>query len=189
MPQDAHEILVAAKADIWIAPVGTSLPTTESGALNGSFINLGYTSEDGTNLNYTQTTEEVMAHQTPDPVRRLRTGSAMTAVFNLLQFNQASWELAFGGGTWSEPSPGSYRYDPPDENDALAEYAGVLDWEDEDKKTRLVIPRGTVSEDVETTLARTAASVLPISLKALKPDNDDPAWYSITNDPAFAEAS
>ena len=78
MPQDTDEILVAAQGNIYIAPVGTSLPATEVATLNGSFIDLGYTTEEGTSLTYGQTTEDIGAWQSPDPVRRIRTGTSMT---------------------------------------------------------------------------------------------------------------
>lgn len=189
MPQDSDEILVAAKGDIYIAPVGTSLPTTEVAALNGAFINLGYTTEEGTSLNYGQTTEEIGAWQSATPVRRIRTGTSMAVTFNLLQFNRLSTSLAFGGGTWSNASATSWRYDPPDEDDAVAEYAMVVDWQDGSKKTRLVMERSTVSEDVQTTLVRTNAAVLPITLKSLKPENGASAWYQVTGDPEFGTTS
>ncbi len=189
MPQDTDEILVAAKGNIYIAPVGTSLPATEVATLNGSFIDLGYTTEEGTSLTYGQTTEDIGAWQSPDPVRRIRTGTSMTVTFNLLQFNRLSFSLAFGGGTWSNASATSWRYDPPDSDDGLAEYAMVVDWQDGSKKTRLVVERGTVSEDVSTSLVRTNAAVLPISLKALKPDSSNSAWYSVTGDTEFGTTS
>lgn len=188
MSQDADDILVAAKGNIYIAPAGTSLPTNEDTALNGAFVNLGYTTEEGTSLNYGQTTEEIMAWQAADPVRRIRTGTTMTITFNLLQFNRPSFSLAFGGGTWSNAG-GSYRYDPPDADDALTEYALVCDWQDGTKASRLVVERATVSEDVQTTLVRTAAAVLPISMKALRPDSDNSAWYHVSGDTEYATAS
>lgn len=189
MPQDTDEILVAAKGNIYIAPVGTTLPTTEVTALNNAFIDLGYTTEEGTSLNYGQTTEDIGAWQSATPVRRIRTGTDLTVTFNLLQFNRLSFSLAFGGGTWSNASATSWRYDPPDEDDSLAEYAVVIDWQDGSKVTRLVIERGTVSEDVSTSLVRTNAAVLPISLKALKPTSGNSAWYSVTGDSEFGTSS
>lgn len=189
MPQDTDEILVAAQGQIYIAPVGTALPATEVATLNGAFIDLGYTTEEGTSLNYGQTTEDIGAWQSASPVRRIRTGTSLTVTFNLLQFNRLSFKLAFGGGTWSNASATSWRYDPPDEDDAIAEYAMVVDWQDGSKVTRLVVERGTVTEDVQTSLVRTNAAVLPISLKALKPDNSNSAWYSVTGDTEFGTSS
>lgn len=189
MPQDTDEILVAAKGNIFIAPVGTALPATEVIALDNAFIDLGYTTEDGVSLNFGQTTEEVGAWQSATPVRRIRTGTSMAITFNLLQFNRLSTSLAFGGGTWSNAGASSWRYDPPDEDDAIAEYAMVLDLIDGTKKTRYVLERSTVSEDVNTTMVRTNAAVLPITLKTLKPVTGNSAWYEVTGDPEYGVAS
>lgn len=188
MAQDADDILVAARGDINIAPVGTTLPTDETTTLDNAFINLGYTTEEGSSLTYGQTTEDIMAWQSASPVRRIRTGSDLTVTFNLIQFNRPSFELAFGGGTWSNVGS-SYRYDPPDEGDALAEYTLVVDWEDGDKSQRLVVERATVSEDVTTQLIRTAAAVLPISMKSLKPDSGNSSWFTVSSNIEYATAS
>lgn len=189
MPIDADEVLVAAKGNIYVAPVGTALPTTEVATLNGAFIDLGYTSEDGVSLNFGQTTQDIGAWQSASAVRRIRTGTTMAITFNLLQFNRLSTSLAFGGGTWSNAAAASWRYDPPDEDDAIVEYAFVLDIQDGTKKTRYVLERSTVSEDVNVTLVRTNAAVLPITMKALKPDNGNSTWYEVTGDTEYATAS
>lgn len=46
---------------VWVAPVGTTLPTTANGALNEAFKDLGYISEDGVTNTPTRETESVTA--------------------------------------------------------------------------------------------------------------------------------
>jgi len=189
MPQNSEEILVATAGDVWIAPVSTTLPTAEDSALNGAFLNLGYTTEEGVSFTYSQAVEEINAWQEADPVRRIVTARSLTTTFNLNQWNQATFELAFGGGAWTTPIAGTYSYTPPDGNDALAEYALVIDFADGTKVSRLIVERGTVTEDVSTSLVRTGAAVLPIAIKALKPDTGNAPWNYLTGDAAFATAS
>lgn len=189
MPQEAQEIVVAAKGDIAIAAVGTPLPT-DLGALNGAFENLGFTTQDGAGFTYSEARVDIMAWQRSTAVRRIVTGRDLTTTYTLEQWNQGTFKLAFGGGDWATPTPGVFRYEPPDEDDPLAEYAQVIDFHDGDRMGRLVIPRGAVDQDVQTTLQRASAASLPVAFKALAvEDDDDPNWYYLSNDDAFATAS
>lgn len=189
MPQNADELVVAARGDISIAPVGTDLPT-DLGALDPAFVTLGYTSEEGVTFTYSESREEIMAWQRATAVRRIVTARDLTTAYQLEQWNQDTFALAFGGGEWSEPSPGVHRYDPPDDDDPLAEYCQVIDFHDGDRHSRVVIEKGGVSEDVETSLVRTSAALLPVSFKALAGDQEEGApWFFLGDDPAFAPSS
>lgn len=187
--QDSREILVATKGSIAIAPVGTTLPETEDEALHANFADLGYSTPDGVAFAFSQAATDVNAWQEAEPIRQILTARGLNTTFNLLQFNRDSFALAFGGGSWSVDS-GTYRYDPPDSDDAIAEYACVVTFRDGEKISRLVVERGTAAEAVETSVKRTEASVLPITIKAIKPDDsDNRPWYYLSNDPAFAAGS
>lgn len=187
--QNAEQLVVAARGDIAIAPVGTPLPT-DLGALDDAFVVLGYTTDDGVTFNYSESREEIPAWQAANAIRRIVTARDLTTSYSLQQWNRDTFALAFGGGTWSEPTPGVNRYDPPDVDDPLAEYCEVIDFHDGDRHSRIVIEKGGISEDVETSLVRTAASVLPVAFKALAPDDStDSPWYFLGDDPAFEESS
>lgn len=197
MPENTAEIVVAAKGSISTAPVGSNLPT-DLGALDAAFGDLGLTTEDGVSFTYAEARVDINAWQRSTAVRRIVTGRDLTTSYSLEQWNEETFQLAFGGGTWSEPSPGVFQYLPPDEDDPLAEYAQVIDLFDGDRHGRLVIPRGAVNEDVQTTLVRASASVLPVAFKALAVEDDTglpdfdgatPNWYYLSNDEAFAPAS
>lgn len=189
MAQDSSEIVVAASGDVSIAPVGTTLPTTLV-ALDENWANLGYTTEDGVTFSDSVEIEEIRAWQSANPVRKIVTARDKTVAFSLEQWNPDNFILAYGGGEWSEPTPGIYRFDPPAVADAIAEYSMVIDWADGDKQHRVVIERGNVQEGVETQLIRSGAAVLPITFGTLNPDDPDAsAWYHLTDDPAFSVAS
>lgn len=190
---DATEIRIAKNGSINVAPVGTALPdgstaTDVDGDLDSAFVNLGYASEDGVGLNVTPEFLEVPAWQARTPVRRELQAQALSSTFTLLQWNAETVQYAFGGGAITEPSPGIYRYDFPEEEDALDERSLVIDWRDGASKFRLVVPRGNVSEGVDTNLVRTAAQTLGITHSALEPDDGGLA-YILSDDAAFGTGS
>lgn len=189
MAQDTQEIKVLAHGDLYIAPLGTALPETVEETLDSAFINLGLTSEDGVTFSSGSEVEDIRSWQRTTPSRRIVTSRSFTAASQLQQYNRDNFALAFGGGDWSEPTPGTYRYDPPADADPLAEYVVVIDAQDGDREDRAVIMRSTVEGEVETQFVRNAAALLPVTFSALTPDDEDRPWFYLSNDPAFAVAS
>lgn len=101
LAQNADEIVVAASGNIYVAPVGTALPTTADDALNGSFVQLGFASEDGVTFTDSTEYEDVPAWQSFYPVRKIPSTKESMAEFTLLQWNVNTIPLAFQGGAWS----------------------------------------------------------------------------------------
>lgn len=187
MAANSEEITVALSGNVFVAPYTDALALPDDmSALDGAFVDLGYTSEDGVTFSASPTVEEIRAWQKATPVRRIVTARDASAAFVLEQTNLDTFALAFGGGDWTEPTAGVYRYDPPADEDALAEYATVIDFADGDRNSRIVIMRATINEAVETQLVRNNAAMLPVTLAALTPDAEDAAWYFLSDDPAYA---
>ncbi len=183
MGLDKDQIRVASKGQVFVAPAGTALPTTEESVLNGAFVGLGYTTEEGVTLNYEQETEGIKAWQRKGDIRKIVTARNLSVGFQGMQWNADTFALAFGGGEWTEVEPGHHRYDPPGGEDSLTEYAMVLDFQDGDVKFRLVIERGSISDSVETNLVNNAAAVLPVTFAALEVDDEeDRPWFLLTSD-------
>lgn len=186
MAQDPNELVIAGTGAISVGPIGSTLPTSPTAALSG-YTELGYTTEDGVKFTKERDIKDFFAWQKKDPVRRELISRTLVAAYALEQWNGDTVTHAYGGGEVTEPTPGTFRYDFPTEDDALDEVTEVIDWQDGDKHYRFVIPRGTVSENVETDLMRTELSVLPVTFKALAPLNGGIA-YILTDDPAFEPA-
>lgn len=191
--KDAAEVRIAKNGAIHVAEVGTTLPDGSDvedidGSLDSGFVNLGYATEDGVTFSVTPEILEVSAWQARTPVRRDLQAQALRNSFGLIQWNAHTVQYAFGGGAITEPTPGVYRYDFPDEGDALDERSLIVDWEDGDSHYRLVVPRGNVTEAVETNLVRSAATSLPITHDALEPEDGGLA-YILSDDPAFGTGS
>lgn len=182
MSQDAAEIHVASSGSVNVAVLGTAFPTSPTGALNAAFVDLGYLTEDGVTFTETPNVEDINAWQSADPVRRLVTTRALTAAFSAQQVNQENFVVAFGGGSWSQPSAGVYKYTPPGPTDALAEWEMVIRSQDGSKNNNYNVFRGNITEAVESQMQRTSPQTLPITFSALTPSGGGPAWEFLTDD-------
>lgn len=187
MAQDASEIVVAADGSINVAPLtdALTLPETVDEALDAAFLEMGYASENGVTFSASPDVTDIPVWQKSTPARRLVTARALTVASELVQWNEDTFWVAFGGGEWSE-SGGTFRYDPPADEDALADMAIVIDANDGDRKQRWVVRRANATEAVETNLTRTGAALLPVTFSALAPDDADSAWYFLSSDASFS---
>lgn len=184
---DPTEIVVGLTGEIYVAPLGTALPTTTTGALNAAFVGLGYTTEDGFSFSVSRETTDIPAWQSFDPVRTLLTSRAIQASFSLQQWNEDTVPLAFGGGSITGTTP-NFKYTPPDPSAGLDERCMVIEAVDGAVHTRFVFPRGLVSDAVETSFTKGAAAVLPITFKLLAPDTG--SIFSLYSDsPGFTTGS
>jgi hypothetical protein len=184
MALDSDQIVVAGTGEVYVAPVGTAAPsgaTALSAAFSASWVGLGYTTEDGVRFSDTPDITDVNAWQSQYPVRRLVGTRANEFSFTALQWNSTTVSLAFGGGTWTEPTAGIFKYAPP-ATGVLDERAMAVEWQDGSYKYRLIVPKGTVSGGVEFGLTRTEAAQLPLTFSTTPTGTGD-AWYLLTDDP------
>lgn len=186
MPKDTDEIVVGANGTVRVAPVGSTEPADIGESWDAAWVDLGYINEDGLTVKDAKSINDVKVWQLFYPARRIITERDFTVAFAMRQFSGLQVELAFGGGTVTAESEG-FRFTPPDP-DVIDERALGLEWLDGDKTFRLIIPRGLVTEDVETKLVRTDPADLPITFGVIGSEDSDP-WYLLTDDPTFAEAT
>ncbi|MES2867617.1 MAG: hypothetical protein V4703_12815 [Actinomycetota bacterium] len=186
---DRQELRVASSGQVYIADIGVVLPEDLNPLDPADFIGLGLISEDGVTMSYTPTIEEFRSWQNRGVTRREVTAIDLTAAFALQQWNESTVPFAFGGGQISQPSPGIFRYDWPQGNEALNDKVMVIDAVDGDIMDRYVIPLGNVTESVETTLQRAALSMLPITFAAIETDEQAIAYWLTNDEAAFAAGS
>lgn len=185
MGKNAGELVVGANGSIFTAPPGSPVPASINDPLDvDAWFDTGYATEDGVTFTDGKNTTNIMAWQSFYALRTIIESREATAVFSLMQWNGENVKLAYGGGDVVEPEPGAFRYVPPAPSE-VDERMLAVEWEDGDKDYRLILPKGMVSEGVETNIVRTAAGVLPITFAVLGQDGQDP-WFFDTNDPAFA---
>lgn len=184
MANDANQIVVAANGTVYVAPVGTTQPTTPTATPAAAWKDLGFITEDGATFTDSKEIEDIQAWQSFYPVRKIINSKEVTLSFALQQWDEKTIPLAFGGGTITNPSVGVWRYVPPSP-ETLDERALMIDWLDGVKAYRLIIPKGLVTEAVETQLVRTSEAELPITFSAVPTAGTD-AFILLTNDIAFS---
>lgn len=183
---DPTEIVVGANGRILVAEVGATAPADITEDPSAAWTELGYVSDEGVTFTVGQELEDVNVWQSFYAVRRLMTAKSGNLGFELAQWNRDTIPLAFGGGSVSEPAAGAYRFTPA-EPGPIDERALIHEFEDGDYLFRIIIPRGMVTDDVETTLNKAPNGVLPIAFGVNGQEGVAP-WYLDTNHPAFAPA-
>lgn len=183
------ETLIAGSGQVYVAPVGTALPVGPTSALNAAFVGLGYHTEDGVSTSAPVNVVEHPAWQSKFPIRREVDTREFIVTFALLQWNEETTKLAFGGGS-VESVTGGYRFNPPQSDESIDERSLIVDVDDGSERVRIVVPRGSVTEGVDSSLTRNAMSALPVSFKALQPEDGAAPWYPLFSDStAFAAGS
>lgn len=162
----ADEVFIAGGGHVYIADIGATEPTDTTSAWDGDWTELGYTTDAGVTITPSQTITDIPAWQSRYPVRRIVTAETFDVSFGLLQWNQDTLSLAFRGGTWIGDV---YT---PGEAGVVDERALGIEAIDGDKITRIIIPRGMVTDVGGINLVRTGANPLPITFSALASDED-----------------
>lgn len=181
MPINADEVRVAGAGHVYVAPAGTALPTSPTSALSAAWTDLGYVTEDGVTFTFSRETTDLNAWQ-GDKLRVLTTAEPAEVSFALMQSNDVTLPIVFGGGTVTEPSSGSYLFTPPAAG-TNTERALVVEFSDGDSiDYRYCISRVQISGEVSFTLTRGEALSYPLTFGIL---DDDPKYTILTNDPAW----
>lgn len=183
MTQDPAEFIVAPSGSIYVAPTGTPEPANEAAALDAAFAELGLVTADGVLFRDGQTFIDIRSWQRRQPTRKIPDEATTQLIFALQQFNQDTIVLAWGG-TVEETTTGHWKLTPRAPDAGVDERALVLDWTDGEFDYRIVVPRVTLADAVETRFVHNQESQLPMTLEALGPESG-PAWYPMTNNPAW----
>lgn len=182
---DGSEVIVGNSGHVWIAPVGTTLPTADNTALDAAFVDLGYFTEAGVTVTIGRQKAEVRAWQSYAPLRNIITSQTTSFAFAMEQWDSQTAVLALGGGVVTEPTTGHFKLVPPTPADGATQWALVLDIEDESSNLRFTTAKVELEGDVSIAFTRNEAAVLPVTLTVL--DTGTSALFEmLTNDPAFS---
>jgi len=185
--KQTDQIVVGGNGTVFVAPVATAEPASISIALDAAFIDIGFVTEDGATFLDGKTIEDITVWQLFYPARKLITAKEASLAFVLSQWSETVLPLAFGGGATVLDVASEFSYTPPAPG-VPDERAMILEWQDGTKNYRLIIPRGLVTENVETNIVKTGAAEIPITFGIVGSAAGTP-WYIQTDDPALDPAN
>ena len=97
--QNGDLVRVGITGDVFMAPVGTALPTNIATALNAAFKPVGHISEDAVTESYSVTTEKIKSWQSKAGVRTVITEFEWTFQFVALETSPLIFDLYYGDVT------------------------------------------------------------------------------------------
>lgn len=168
MALDATKIKVAGSGAIWKAPTGTTLPTDSTTAYGTGWVNLGWISEGGFEIENAKKTKTVMAWQSVEVVRLVTTSVERSVKFEALESNKETVGLAWGGATITAGSGSTYTIDLPDPQ-ANSEFIIGIDWFDGSTTQRILVKRAVLKTLPKLKYNRSDAISYGFEVSALSP--------------------
>ena len=166
MAKDASKILYAGDGEVYLAAVGTAMPSDVATALSATWLagGLGFMAEGGVTTSADIATTEVKAWQTADPIDERVESRTIMVQAGILQFNSLAFQQVFAGGTWTGTT---LRTFVPPTGSAPFYQAMVVETIEATKKQRWCIPKVAVSETGELKLDRPEVANAAVTWKAL----------------------
>lgn len=142
MAQNPDNVLVPGTGSaIYLAPVGTTAPTSVSSALDAAFVDAGYISDDIPELGNDRESSEIR-DWLGRLVRTVASSITRSVTLPLLETTPEALRLAFDGGTFTGVAGGSVKFVP---GSSTQERAIVIHMVDGDSIFRIYIRRAIVS--------------------------------------------
>lgn len=150
-----------------VAPLGSTMPTDATTALDAAFRDVGYT-EGGTTLSYGITNEEVTVDQEIDPVKTATTGRSIRVRFAMAEATGKNLALALNNGANVTVSTG---FEPVDANSEVH----VIIVFDSDNGARYLFRQCLQAGTIEMTNAKAPAKkLIGVDFKVEKPSGAKP---------------
>ena len=112
MALTAGNVRVAISGEVYVGPLGTTLPTDTSTALNAAFKGMGYVSEDGVTQENERDTEDIVAWQNAAVVRSRVTSAKEQFTFTLIETKKDVIDFAYGTTVTQSVPHGTYTITP-----------------------------------------------------------------------------
>ena len=173
MALDSDNVRVAVTGAVYVAPTGTTAPTTSSSALDIAFVDLGYVSADGITENIDRTTNQIRAWQNGSLVREVTSEGTYSVDMTFIETNEAVLELYYG----TTNALGQFDIDPTTTG---GRQSFVIDVVDGSIVERIYIPAGEITSVGTRTLASGEAVGYQVTITAYA-DTDSTTvtkWFS-----------
>lgn len=182
MAKDATKVRVALTGTVYAADEGSTVPADITVTPNGSWVDLGYTTEDGVTFSVEQETEDLPGWQSLEPLRSIVTAEPKAFNFTLRQLEKATFTAAFGG-TVTTIGANNFKWTPP-ASGSIPIKMYMIEFNDESLTYRFVYRRCQQQGARELNFVRSNAVNLGLDYKVLAASPQ--TWEVYTNDPAFA---
>lgn len=159
MALDSDNVRVAVSGAVYVAPTGTTAPTTSSSALDAAFVDLGYVSADGITENIDRTTNQIRAWQNGSLVREITSEGTYSVDLTFIETKEDVLELYYGATNAS----GQFDIDPASSG---GRKSFVIDVVDGTAVERVYIPAGEITALGTRTLASGEAVGYQVTITA-----------------------
>jgi hypothetical protein len=180
MANVSTEVRLAPGGSVYVADIGTTLPTTATMALNAAFDDLGYLDEDGVTISPSADFTDIMMWQSSVPVKTTLDTITLEIQFNMGQTNLTTWGLYFFVTDFTN-NFGQAKLEIPS-NPGSQEKALIVEWtDDEGDQTRLVFPRAVLTDRESLQLVRNDATIAGVTFRCL--DSNGTLGYIYSENP------
>lgn len=181
MVATAANVQVGVTGTVNVAPTGTAVPTSTSGALNTAFYDVGYISEDGVTETTGTSTSQIKAWQNGAIVRTVQTEHNYQLKFTMIETNEKSLEVYYGNYTH-----GAGAADGSVQVTGTQGYRGawvvhVIDGTD---LRRIVIPDGQVTERDDVSYVNGDATAYGVTIDCYPDTSGVKAYHYFAGDGA-----
>lgn len=158
---------------LYVAPIGTTEPTTGSGTLPSAWVPIGYT-EDGHTFTTETTVEGIEVEELLTPIKYASTSRESRLEVAMAETNVRNWAIALNGGDIGTPTGGFVTFEPPALGD---EQRLMVMWQSDEGDEGLLLRKALSSGAIA--VARKKApdkATIPVTFVCEVPDNGDPEW-------------
>lgn len=163
---------------LYVAPLGSTLPTDLATAWDAAFVQVGYT-EAGHEFEIAPEFEDIQVAEELSPIATYETARNYNVRFNMAEYTAGNLQTALNGGTITAGT-GIVTFEPPD--------AGVftevmLGWEASDGLQRRVWKRCIQTGSIVISHNKAPArATIPVDFKVLIPTDNSAPWFEIIDD-------
>lgn len=186
MALDSTQLRVAPSGHVSVAPFGTALPADVTTALNASFKELGYLSDDGVSITPAIDTTGIPVWQSAADALTIVTKANMDVKIVQMQLNQDTLSNYLFGSAWTQVA--GIATLTLSSSPAAVQKSLVIEWTDDQAFIyRLILARVIFTDRDALQLNRSNASSLGMTMHAL--DNGGSFGSLLSNNPHLTSGS
>ncbi len=187
---DSNNLLVGSAAGgsdgtglAWFAPLGSTLPTTASAALDAAFLNAGLITEDGISASFSEDSNEIRAYGTQVSQRTVITGQTTTFQLSFLESNEVSLAVYHRKALGSiSPAVSTGAFSVTTGTFTRQLYSAVFEIVDGTNKIRAYVPSCEVTNRGDMSVSAGAAITYEVTLTAYPVSGVAINWfYAVPN--------